>query len=442
MEIVFEYKEALWIGFSVVFFLILYFSIFRKNLFDVLFLSILAILISLIVSNPLLKKGYKVLYKEDTDVAILLDHSLSMAVSDIKPNRFEAGRKKILKLIDMLKGLRIGIVVFADKGEIISYPQEDVEKLKNVITSLNIPLKGSTNILEGLSISNSILSGKENITILVSDGGDEDIKKILELAKRMKTRVVYYGIGTEKGGTVPGFKAISKLNTEITKISEITKGISVFYTEDDSDIRKIYSFIKGISKKTRKEILKIPDYIHISPFIAVFTLAVVFLRFFLRKILFVLILFPFVSYGGEITGYIFYMFGEYQKAGEEFLEDKRPENLYNASVSFIKGGFYDKALNILKNIKTDDLNLKKKIKYNTAYIYTLKRRYYKAHEILEELYQLFPEDEKIKKLYLFTNLIVNLNQKNQKKETVVKIKEEKKKENPKSQGEVGTKNPW
>ncbi len=442
MEVVFFNKEALWIGLAIFVLAAFYIFSFRKNYVEVFFITLIGILISFLLANPSLKKGYKVLYKEDTEIAILLDHSLSMAVNDIKPNRFEAGRKKILKLLDRLNGLKTGVVVFADKSQIVLYPEENAQKLKETIKSLNLPLKGSTNLLEGLSMANSILSGKEKIIILISDGGDEDLNKIFQLASKMSSRIIFYGIGTKEGGFVPGYKALSKLNTEASKLSQITRGISVFYTKSDEDIEKISSFIKNIAQKTKKEVLKIPNYLYLSPFIAVGILGIIFLRFLVKKAFLILLVFPFVSYGGEVSGYFFYMIGKYEKAGKEFLEEKDPQNKYNAGVSFIKGGFYDKALNILKEIKTDDLELKKKADYNIAYIYVVKREYTKAHSILEKLYQLYPNDKKIEKLYLFTNMVVNLNQKNKRKETVVKIKEEKPKQNPKTQGEVGTKNPW
>jgi len=421
------------------------FFLLRKNRVEFAVFSFLAFLIILSIGRPVIKKGYKTIYKRDTEIMILLDHSLSMAVKDIKPSRFNAARKKIAFLLERLKGENIGISIFSDKGEILFFPNQNTEKMITYIKNANIPLKGSTNFIEGISTANSALSGKERIIIVVSDGGDEDINKLFQLIKKMKVRIVFYGIGTEKGGTVPIYNVISKLNKDWKRITDYTGGISVFYTKNNLDINKISRFVKDISKKTEKEVLKIPEYIDISPFISAFSLLVVFLYFASRRVLLSVALFFSLinySYSGELLGYIFYAVGKYEKAGKEFLEEKDTYSRLNAAVSFMKAGFYKKALNILDDIKAKNPEIVKRVRYNKALIYVLKHKYTKANSILKEIYQMFPEDKKIRKLYLFTNMIVNMNREAEKKRTVVKVREEKPKKHPKSQAEVGTKNPW
>ena len=54
--------------------------------------------------------------REGIDIIITLDISKSMLTEDIKPNRLERSKMSISKLINKLKGDRIGIIVFAEKA--------------------------------------------------------------------------------------------------------------------------------------------------------------------------------------------------------------------------------------------------------------------------------------------------------------------------------------
>ena len=54
--------------------------------------------------------------REGVDLIIAIDLSNSMMAEDIKPNRIERAKQAISKLIDNLKGDRIGLIVFAGEA--------------------------------------------------------------------------------------------------------------------------------------------------------------------------------------------------------------------------------------------------------------------------------------------------------------------------------------
>ncbi|WP_457641736.1 VWA domain-containing protein [Persephonella sp.] len=438
--------EYLWLIIPVLIIYVIYNTILEgKEKTESFIFTVIAVLLIFTLAHPVIKTGYKTIYKKDAEIMVLLDHSLSMAVDDIKPSRFEAARKKIIKLIKKLQEEKIGLLLFSDRSEIVFMPYDKKEDIVNFLKNSQIELKGSTNLLDAFSTANSALTGKKRIIVLVSDGGDEDISKVIELVKESQLIVVYYGIGTVKGGKVPGFNAVSKLNLDLEKISEISGGLSVAITKNGSDIREIAEFIKKISDTTKKELLKIPDYTELTPFIAFFILGWILLNSALKRFMTVLIISLMInsfSYGGEIKGYFYYITGDYEKAAEEFLKEKDPESQFNGAVSYIKAGMCDKSINILKNIKTENIDLSKKVEYNLAFCYILTGKYKKGKDILEKLTQIYSEDKKIKKLFLFANMVVNLNKKSEKKKTIVEIKEDKPKRHEKSQMEVGDRNPW
>lgn len=413
-----------------------------RNRFE--FWTAYIVVFSLVLSlgSPVLKKGEKTVYKKDTEIVILFDRSLSMEVSDLKPTRLKFALRKVKKLLKNFYDEKVGLVTFADKPEIIFYPYEKITEKD--VENLFVKAGGSTDILSAFSVANSLLTGKERIIILVSDGSDEDLSKVKELIEQSGVRLIFYGVATEKGGKVPGYNALSRLNTEMVKIAR-SNGIFVAPSQTDEDITKIVSFIKNISEKTKTVLLKIPDQTDLSPFIALLSLGIITAGFLMRRFgsVFLVILFlSYPSYSGEIKGYFYYSIGNYKKAAEEFLKEKDPENMYNAALSYYKAGMYLNAQSLLKKIKTEDLHLKKKVLYTLSLCYLAQKKYEKAEKTLGDLIEIYPTDEKIRKLYRFVNMVYNLNKKPEEKRTIVKIKEKKSKHFKPAPMEVGEKNPW
>ncbi|SNZ02972.1 Ca-activated chloride channel family protein [Persephonella hydrogeniphila] len=403
---------------------------------------LLLFLLIIILARPVIKSGEKAFYKKDTEVVILLDSSLSMGVKDIKPDRLHFALKKLKKLVEDLKDEKVGLIVFSDKAEIISFPYQKITP--EDINNLSLKPEGSTDMLSAFSTANSVLTGKERIVILVSDGGDEDLEKVKELIEQSGIRVVFYGVATEKGGKVPGYNALSQLNREMVAVAR-ENGIFVKATESDNDIRKISEYVKNISEKTKTILIKVSSKIELSPFIALVSLGVVFGGFFMRRFIAVILFSALVftpSYSGELSGFFYYITGNYKKAATEFLEDKTPENMYNAALSYFKAGMYENAEAVLKEIKTENVELKKKIKYTFALCLIARKKFKKAEKVAEELIEIYPQDRRIRKLYQFTNMVVNLGKKPEKRKTIVKIKEKKSRHFKASPMEIGERNPW
>ncbi|MBK3331610.1 VWA domain-containing protein [Persephonella atlantica] len=415
---------------------------FRRVEVVVVFIVVLLIVFSL--SRPVINRGEKVFYKKDTEILIMIDHSLSMGAKDIKPDRLRFSIEKAVNLVEELKWEKVGLLVFSDRPEIITFPYEKAEKTLKILKSIKIKPTGSTDILSAFSMANSILTGKERIIVLFSDGSDEDLGKVEELIKQSGIKLVFYGTASKKGGKIPGYNALSKLNMHMVKIAQ-NSGMFVRPTEDNSDIRKIYHYINQISEKTKAVLLKIPSKMELSPFIAGFSLLIILSGYMVRRFLlsfFILLLINPITYGGELKGIFYYITGNYKNAAQEFLEDKKPENMYNAALLYYKAGMYSKALSILKEIKTEKLPLIKKIKYTQALCYLAQKNYRQARKISEDLISIFPQEKRIKKLYLFTNFILSMEEKKEDRKTIVKIREKMSQTFKTSPAQIGEKNPW
>ena len=441
----FKNPQFLLIGILLSIWVILLWKKSGKNLKEFLFYAVITFLLAIMLASPYMKKGIEKIYRTDTEVVVLIDHSLSMGVSDIKPSRLEVALKKAVELIEKLKKEKVGIITFSDDVEIISYPEFMNPKTVEKIKSLSLKPEGSTDILKAISIANSVFSAKGKIIILLSDGGDENLYKVKELLEKSGAKLVFWAIATEKGGKVPKYNVISKINKQLIDIAYKTGGIFQKVSYDNSDVENIYRFISQISSQNIELAFNLPKSIDLSPFIAVFILVLIFLKFALNRIITIfagILLFFNLSYAGEIKGYIYYLTGNYQKAGIEFSEEKDIENRYNAALSFFKAGMYDRALNILNSIKTEDISVYKKVRYLTALSYIGKNDFEKAYTVAKELIQIFPSDKRIEKLYNFTKMVVNFGKKPEKKITIVKVKEKSQQKNKIAPKNVQRLNPW
>ncbi len=437
-------KEYLWLLVPV--FLIGVFFLKTKQIkrFEVFIVFVVTVLTIFSLSRPVLSRGEHTVYKKNTEIIIMIDRSLSMGVRDYRPNRLSFALQKVIKLLDKLKDEKVGLLMFSDRVEILTFPSEKVEKAVKILKNLKIKPSGSTDILSAFSTANSILTEKERIVILVSDGSDENLAKVKELIQQSGIKLIFYGIATLQGGKVPDYNSISRLNLQMVDIAK-NSGIFVKPTENDADIEAIYKYIKNISENTKTVLLKIPSKVDLSPFINAFALFIIFSGYMMRRLIFVFLLFILINpsvYAGELKGLFYYITGNYKKAAKEFFEDKKPENMYNAALLYYKIGMYNKAISILKSINTDDADLLKKVKYTTALCYLAKKDFKKAKKIGEELVSLFPEEKRIKKLYLFANFILSIKKEEKDKKTVVKVKEKRNNTFKTSPTQVGERNPW
>ncbi|NPA58640.1 MAG: tetratricopeptide repeat protein, partial [Aquificae bacterium] len=256
--------------------------------------------------------------------------------------------------------------------------------------------------------------------------------------------LVFLGVATKEGGKIPGYNAVSRLNFDLKKYAE-EKGLFVMVSREDKDLETIVRFVKGISERTKTVLMKIDKKTYLSPFIGLFGLVVIFLAYLSRRFVAtatLVLLLPFYSHAGETLGYFYYLIGSYERSAVEFLKEKTPKNLYNAGLSYYRAGEYDRAQSLLKQVNTEDWELKKKVLYTLALTYLAKKNYAEAGRIAEELAGMYPQDGRVRKLYHFTNMVLNMDRKEEREKTVVKIKERRSKQPKTSPSQIGGKNPW
>ncbi len=209
--------------------------------------------------------------RKGIDIMVALDISKSMLAEDITPNRVERAKHEIAKLIDMLKGDRIGLVIFAGESYVQCPLTLDYGAAKMFLDAVSpgwVQVQG-TQIGDAIKQSIDAFKTKGNkhkVLIIITDGEDHQ-GSALEAAKAAAEEgtVIYtIGLGSESGVPIPiskghgnivykkdnnGNLVLTKLNTQVLEqIAHEGKG-KFFHAGTDLDLSRILSEIAKLEKQ-------------------------------------------------------------------------------------------------------------------------------------------------------------------------------------------------
>ena len=199
-----------------------------------------------------------------------------MLAQDIKPNRLERAKHKIIDLLNMLEGDRVGLVAFAGTSYLqcpLTLDYSAAHIFLNAIDTDLIPVQGTA---IGHAIRTSVEAfNKEDtqsrVIILITDGEDHtgDALPSAKWAKEHGTKIFVIGIGQKIGAPIPnndkenpGFKKdeygeviLSKLDEPtLQEMALHTKGSYVRSVSGDMDLQKIY--LENIKHNVKKKKIK------------------------------------------------------------------------------------------------------------------------------------------------------------------------------------------
>lgn len=155
----------------------------------------------------------RALYEPKSPAVVVLDMSLSMRAADVSPNRFSRAVFKVYDLLNELKGVPTGFVVFTDEP----YQLVPATTEKGVVESLLPLLNFSLMPSQGSRLDRAIGAAIETITesgaafgdiFLITDGGDEvfetrdKTEALVKSAAKKGFRLFVSGVGTAAGGAV------------------------------------------------------------------------------------------------------------------------------------------------------------------------------------------------------------------------------------------------
>lgn len=215
----------------------------------------------------------KMVERQGIDIMVALDISKSMLAEDVVPNRIDRAKFEIGKFYQLLRGDRIGLIVFAGESFVqcpLTLDYGAAQMFLDAVETDWIETQG-TSMAEAIRQAEKAFeteTGKHKILILISDGEDHE-GEALDVAKKAaeKGMIIHtVGIGSESGAGAPipiakangnvtykkdkkGNIVMTKLNSEILK-SLAAAGNGIFsYSEGSLDLSKVYGAISELEKK-------------------------------------------------------------------------------------------------------------------------------------------------------------------------------------------------
>ena len=274
-------------------------SVSRKKRLTKDILRLLAILLLLFAAwGPKFSDELTEVHREGVDIVVLLDVSNSMRAQDIKPDRLEKARFELRKLIQDLRGDRVGLVVFAGQAHLQTPLTLDYAAFDMFLDISDESLIG----VQGTSFENALEIGlsafgpddqQHRAMILISDGEDHEgnLEEVLARARQENVVIHTAGIGSFSGTPIPiyddrgrlkgyrktktGEVVTTRLYTEtLQSISAETGGRFVHLNTAAAGLEDIYNDILGMEQKefSRHEFTNFKEQFHWFAWIALFFL--------------------------------------------------------------------------------------------------------------------------------------------------------------------------
>jgi Ca-activated chloride channel family protein len=164
----------------------------------------------LALTRPRFGVKMEMVERKGVDIIVALDISKSMLAEDVAPDRLERAKFETAKFIDLLKGDRVGIIVFAGESFVQCPLTLDYGAAKMFLDAVNtdwVQTQG-TAIADAINQAIEAFSSQKNkskVLIILSDGEDHigDVETAAQKAAQQNIRIFTVGIGSESGVPIP-----------------------------------------------------------------------------------------------------------------------------------------------------------------------------------------------------------------------------------------------
>jgi Ca-activated chloride channel family protein len=223
----------------------------RPPLFLLAFCWVLA---TIALAGPTWERLPQPVYQLNTGKVVLIDMSLSMRATDVKPDRLTRAKYKAIDLVNAITEGETGLVAYAGDAFTISPLSSDAQNLTTLIPSLTpeiMPIAGSDPAL-GLRAAIELLTNagyQQGEIFWITDGvANQQMKEISEIFNDSNFRLSVLGVGTEEGAPIQltngellkdsrGAIVVPKLTVNNLKsLSQTNGGRYAPMQADDSDI--------------------------------------------------------------------------------------------------------------------------------------------------------------------------------------------------------------
>ncbi len=286
----------------------------KKILHWIFPLLILLTLFSL--SGPSWEKKEQPVFQQGSALVMVLDLSLSMNATDIKPSRLERARLKIIDILKQKKEGQTALVAYAGDAHIVSPLTIDSKTIMSLLPALDssiMPLSGS-NVVDAMQTARELFKNAgitQGDILLFTDGIDpsqqqkmsQTVKDLYQQGYRFSS----IGIGSYSGSPIPvpgqdgfikdpsGQVILSKLeDAPLEALSQAGGGFYHTLTLDDSDFNAVLKHKFSTPDLIKKQDKQIEQWVDAGAYITVFIIPLALLMFRKRllSLVFVFVLIP------------------------------------------------------------------------------------------------------------------------------------------------------
>jgi Ca-activated chloride channel family protein len=172
------------------------------------------LLLLLALAGPKIGTEVREVKRQGIDILVALDLSLSMKAEDVRPNRLDKAKFELIRLVDRLKGDRIGLISFTGEALLQVPLTNDYTAFKLFLNIANPDLMPSTSTdltaamrtaAEAYAAAGESSGNAARVLLILSDGEDHgpDFKPLLEQLVQQNITVFTVGIGTTAGAAIP-----------------------------------------------------------------------------------------------------------------------------------------------------------------------------------------------------------------------------------------------
>lgn len=234
--------------------------------------ALMSLFMVIALSGPSFREKTVPVFQTESARVVLLDLSLSMDATDIKPARIDRAKHKIMDLLDQTNEGTIGLVVYAGDAFIISPLTSDSNTIASMVPTLStgiMPVLGSrpdVGIAKAVELLKNAKQSKGQI-IWITDGIDNEyIDEVNRAINTSGQLLSIIAVGTEQGAPIPlpdnngflkdnsGNIILPKLDSEnLQNIARQTNGQYITLSANSDDVDFVLAALSASTDESSAE---------------------------------------------------------------------------------------------------------------------------------------------------------------------------------------------
>ncbi|GAA3559159.1 VWA domain-containing protein [Marinobacter xestospongiae] len=219
-------------------------------------LALVLVLTAVSLAGPAWREAPTPLQRQDDSLVIVLDLSLSMLATDVKPDRLTQAKRKIRDLLASRDGSLTALVVYAADAHVVAPLTDDRRTIEGMLSSIDpliMPAAGNRadlGVAKALPLLDNGALGRGRILLMTDDVASQYRSAIIERLEGSPYTLSTLVVGTSEGGPIPlarhgfirdnGKIVMPTANPQaLAELAAATGGDSHTLTLDDQDIRQL-----------------------------------------------------------------------------------------------------------------------------------------------------------------------------------------------------------